>query len=396
MTSAFESAQARRTFIGLCVSTFLLFTTGSTLAILSLVMQAAGHGTREISLVLSSPIVPVVVSILAAGKLLRHFDPLRVALAGQLLMLTSFAAFEWTIASTAGAALCRAVFGLGFGIFFASSTFVARDLLSGPRTIYLFGIFGGMVTLPNVVAPGLAEYYLRHFGLNDFFLVLSIPAVCASLVLAAMCRTWRSRPMATTAGDATYREIYRHRDFRSTAFANLFIGVNWGMAFGYCALHLKSHGIPVAAFFSSMTTAFFATRFILMRLLHGRSRLGIVALAFATMGIAYLLLSGAQSFIVAALAGALFGAGYSSVLPILSVQASDLFPAADRPMAMALFNVHFHVGFFAFPMVIAAMAPLRAFDTTLLVLGGLGILVAAIHARAAVRAARLDGRPTPV
>ena len=103
MSESFESPLQRRAFVQLCSSTFLLFTTGSTLAVLSLVLERSGHSNREIGIVLSSPMVPVILAILLTGRILRHLNPLKVAWTGQVVMLLSFAGFEWWISSTVGA-----------------------------------------------------------------------------------------------------------------------------------------------------------------------------------------------------------------------------------------------------------------------------------------------------
>jgi MFS family permease len=376
MNDSFESAAQRRAFVQLCLSTFLVFTTGSTLAVLSLVLERSGHSARDIGIVLASPMVAVILAILLTGKILRRLDPLKVVLAGQVVMLLSFAGFEWWISSTIGASICRAAFGLGFGVYFAASTFVARDMLKGPRTIYLFGVFGSMITLPNVIGPALAEYVLEHVGLQGYFLWLSVPALLAVAILLHLCVTHRVAKSMIVLPAVSYLSFFRSGAFRQASITNFIVGISWGMAFGYCALHLSRHGIVVGAFFSSMTFAFFTTRFVLMTWIQERPREEAIAGALACMATSFIVLGTWPTVWTALAGGLLFGIGYSAVLPILSVWASDVFPATSRPMAMALFNTHFHVGFFAFPIVLGGFAVLQQLDRTLMALGVLSLLTA--------------------
>lgn len=238
MSESFASVVQRSTFVLLCVSTFLLFTTGSTLAVLSLVLEKSGHSPRAIGIVLASPMVLVILAILMTGKILRLLDPLWVAWAGQLVMLLSFAGFEWCISSIVGASICRAVFGLGFGVYLAASTFVARDMLTGPRTIYLFGLFSSMITLPNVIGPALAECVLDHVGLKGYFLWLSVPALLAVLILSRLCLTSRIARSAVVPPPVSYFSFFSSGAFRQASVTNLIVGACWGMAFGYGAMHL--------------------------------------------------------------------------------------------------------------------------------------------------------------
>ncbi|MCV2438567.1 MFS transporter [Paucibacter sp. DJ2R-2] len=395
MSESFESPSQRRAFVQLCVSTFLLFTTGSTLALLSLVLERNGHSSREIGIVLSSPIAPVIIAILVTGRLLRSLNPLQVAFAGQVLMILSFAGFEWWIRSTVGGAICRAVFGLGFGVYFAASTFVARDMLRGPRTTYLFGLFGSMITLPNAIGPAAAEFVLDHVGLRGYFLWLSVPGLLAVAILGRLCVTHAVSRSTIVPPPVSYLSFFRSGAFRLASATNFVMGISWGMVFGYCALHLRSHGILVGAFFSSMTLAFFTTRFVLMTWIQKRPREEAVAGAFVCMALSFIALGAFPTIWTAVVAGLVFGIGYSAVSPILSVWASDVFPATSRPMAMALFNTHFHVGFFAFPIFMGSLASLQKLDRTLIALGLLSLLTAGWYSMCALRP-KADAAIAPV
>jgi len=369
----FRDDTARKNYVLVCVAVFFLFTTTSTLTVLSVVLSNLRYAPADIGYILASPIVPVLVSLLVAGRVVQGIGVLLTMLLGAGLTVAGFVAFEVGISSLAGAVVCRSVIGLGFGLLFSSSTVCVRDLLTGPSTTYFFGIFSALVPLPNAFAPSLGEWYLQHFGIDNFFLWLALPAIIGSLVLMYLF-IQQSSAQSTTIGPlyTSYGRTLKRREFLLPALGILAVGLIWGFAVAYAALYLVGRNIPVGSFFLPLSLALFGSRFSLLAYLQCLDRSRLVTLAFTGMSLAYGLLLMGKNVAVCALAGLVFGLGYSLAFPTLSVWASDEFGVAERPIVMSLFNAFFHAGIFALPLVLGLFSgiSLSLLLVSLTVLGG--------------------------
>jgi len=169
MIDSFANAVARRNYILACTAVFFLFTTTSTLTLLSAILSIHQYNQAETSHILSSPIFPVIASLLVAGRAIQKVGPLSIMLFGAVLTVTGFIAFDCGIFSFFGSIACRSIIGFGFGFVFSASMVFVRNLLTGPSITYYFGIFSALIPLPNAFAPSLGEWYLRHFGSDSFF-----------------------------------------------------------------------------------------------------------------------------------------------------------------------------------------------------------------------------------
>jgi len=364
MTShPFTNDAARRHYILACAAVFLLFTTTSTLTLLSVVLSNLRYGQADIGQILASPIGPVLVSLLVAGRVVQRIGAPSTMLLGAGLTVAGFVAFEVGIASLTGSIICRSIIGLGFGLLFSASTIFVRNLLTGPSTTYFFGIFSALVPLPNAFAPSLGEWYLRHFGTDHFFLWLAIPAIIGAFVLIYLLGQQRRVRTATTAPTCiSYGQALKSREFLLPALGILAVGLIWGFAIAYAALYLVERNIPVGAFFLPLSLALFGSRFGLLAWLQRLERSRLVALAFAGMSLAYGLLLVGEDTTVCTLAGLVFGLGYSLAFPTLSVWASDTFAIEARPIVMSLFNAFFHAGMFALPLVFVLFSGISPFS----------------------------------
>jgi len=361
--SPFRDDAARRNYILVCTAVFLLFTTTSTLTLLSVILSNLQYGQAGIGQILASPIVPVLVSLLMAGHVVQRIGALPTMLLGAGLTVVGFVAFEVGISSFEGAIVCRGVVGLGFGFLFSSSSVFVRNLLTGTSTTYFFGIFSALVPLPNALAPSMGEWYLQHFGTDHFFLWLAIPSVVGLIVLMYLIGQERgTQPAAVTLSRTSYTQTLKNRKFLMPALGILAVGLIWGFALSYGALYLVDRNIPVGAFFLPLSLTLFGSRFGLLAYLQRLDRSRLIALAFAGMGLAYGFLLVGMNATICVLAGLVFGLGYSLAFPTLSVWASDEFAITERPIVLSLFNAIFHVGIFAVPLVLGLFSGINLFS----------------------------------
>jgi len=355
VTPTTVAARPKRAFYVFCAVTFLSFLTTSTLTYLSVMLASVGMAPTDIGAVLGSPLVPVVAGVLFAGKFAHRYGALRVAIAGQVLTLVSFLGMGVVLADPLGATIARFLLGLGFGLVFPAALIYARGLLSGPNTVYWFGIFTSMVPLPNFIGPPLAEWYFTHYGSRWFFPVFALPLL-ASLVMMRFVKRDIPAPHTGTAGPG-YLRLLTMKSLWLPHAAIIMVGLMWGFMLSFMALLLKSDAIPVAFFFTSATLAMLLSRFTLMRWLGRMPARWVVTGGLVSMSAGYLALSSlALHASIVAAAGVVFGIGYSTAFPVLSLWVADQFPLDARGQPMALFTAMFQAAIFSVPYLVASMS----------------------------------------
>jgi len=355
VTPAAVAARPKRAFYVFCGLAFLSFLTTSTLTYLSVMLASVGMAPTDIGAVLGSPLIPTVAGVLFAGKLIHRYGALPVAIAGQVLTLLSFLGMGLVLADPLGAMIARFMVGLGAGLVFPAMLIYARGLLSGPNTVYWFGIFTSMVPLPNFIGPPLAEWYFTHHGSQWFFPVFALPLL-VSIVMMKFVEADIPAPQ-TGATSTGYMRLLTKKSLWLPYAAIITVGQLWGFMLSFMALLLQGHAIPVGFFFTSATLAMLLSRFTIMRWLGRKPAHWVVAGGLISMSAGYLALSSlALSGPIVAMAGVVFGIGYSTAFPVLSLWVADQFPLAERGQPMALFTAVFQASIFGLPYLVAAMS----------------------------------------
>lgn len=374
--AVFVSRRAKGEFWLFCGATFLAFLTTSTISYLSVILASLGMGAGAIGGVLSSPLVPVTAAILLSGYLIDRWSALPVALVGQVITLIAFVSFQLTVFDAWAAAGSRIVLGVGFGLFFPAAMVYAKSKLHGPQTAHLFGIYSSMVPLPNVLGPGLAEWYFGTFGLRLFFGVLALPLVVGFGMMLTLDRERRG-PQGVGTPREGYGSLLARRTLVAPNVSIFSVGLVWGFVISFMALLLHRRGVPTPFFFSTTTATLILCRFTLLRYLSARPRELVVALGLGLMGLAYLMVFPTDDRAIVAAGGIVFGLGYSMAFPILSVWVSDQFKAEERGKPVALFSALFHAGIFLMPLVVGVLSRFVSLDALLVILAALAMLVGA-------------------
>ncbi|MYN14485.1 MFS transporter [Pusillimonas sp. TS35] len=361
MVSPFASHKIGKQYVVLCVATFLCFLTSSTLTLLSVILHMRSFSASQIGIVLSSPGVPLLASLLVSGVLSRKFGPLRVMLAGQAITIVSFVLMEWGLAYYESAILLRASIGVGFGLYFTASMIYARQLLNdSTNLLYYFGIFTSMIPLPNALGPFVADVYLDAFGSGGFFAIMSIPCLLGIALLIWLINTEAPYTPADTGvvSAGSYKRVLVSPTFLVPGAAIFLVGIMWGFAVAYMALYLKQFDIAVGLFFSPLTLLLFLSRFGLIRYLQHLSTALLSFISFGLLGVSYLLIVLSIDDTTVVLSGLTFGLGYSLAFPLFSVWSTRGVEESDRPAAIALFNAFFHGGMFMTPLLVAVTTEL--------------------------------------
>lgn len=347
--SSFKSARARLDFWLFAIATFLFFTTNSMLALLSLVLKEKNWSADLIGIVLSSPALPILLTMLLAGLVITRFGALQVATGGALVMLLSYLSFELTTGSLASAVISRVIHGFGYALFMPAAMIYADAKLAPQHRIYYFGIYASMFPLPNMLGPWLAETYLRHFGTAQFFLYTALPAALGGVLIFLL------KPSAQVSVQRSalieYAHLLKNRALWAPYGGVFVVGMFYGVAVSFMALLLESRGVPVAYFFVSFTACLFGSRFLLVRYVQRLPRAVIIAGGLALLSAAYALLAFIPAGNVTILCGILFGLGYSVAYPTLSIWVAQQYSSDQQGMPLALYNAIFTFGIFLLPLI---------------------------------------------
>jgi MFS family permease len=341
-----------------CTSTFLSLLGTSSIAYFSVVFADYGMSASEIGLILSSALLPAVLGTMFCGSLLTRLSPFQIALAGQALTLVAHVSFFATISDPVGAAASRFLVGAGFGLFFPAGLVYARSLISGQNTVFMFGIYSTMITLPNFFGPGIAEIIYRTSGVRPLLLTFTLPHILSLLLMRFLPRSTEPIRSSKLLG---YVAILRMKSILVPNSAITIVGLMWGFMLSFMALYLETVKVPATVFLSGATLSMLVSRVTIMAWLGKKPKHLIAGLGLVLMGLGYAALPICGSNSVAVGVSALvFGLGYSTVFPVASVWATDQFDPAQRGRVTAVFTAFFQAAIFVVPWL--AGAALKAFS----------------------------------
>lgn len=325
-----------------------MFTSHSGLAFLSVILREAGMDASRIGLVLSAPLVPILAGMYFSGHLSDRLGPLKVVRTGFFLMLISFISLQYTVSGFAGVMCSRMAYGFGYGIFMPAGMVYVKNRLSAHRMVYLVGVYGSMLLLPNLVGPAAMEFLYGRYGLPVLFWRAALPAAMGNALLFL---TRPEREGSLRADPGGYLGVLRRPDVRTPSLLLVVVGLVYGFVPTLMALLLRGYGVPVARFFVPFTAFLFVGRFLVLPLIAAAPRRALVGTGLFLMAAAHLTVAYLPTAAAAAAAGAIFGLGYGFEYPTLSVWLATLFNPEDRGKPVALLNMVFHTGIFLTPVL---------------------------------------------
>lgn len=364
----FIDPRARLEFILFGIATFLIFFMNAQAALLSTAFTQYGLPLAEIGLLLSLYGVPVVIVTLFTGKIATWLGSLGSAQWGAAIMALGFMSLALTADHFWLAMASRLAWGIGYGLMFSPLFTYAQSRITGPRFVYLLGLFSSMAPLSQAAGPPFAEFILAYAGAEWMFILGAMPA-WMGVGLLAMMRPLKKPPAAE--GLALGEALTPSRRIPMTA---IFVaGAMFGFLAAYMAPFLHGKGISIAWYFVSMTFGIFSTRFIGLGFFQRLEPRLVVASGMIVMAVAYLTLIIVMHPVAVAGCGILFGAGYSVVYPVLSAWVSEGLSASERAGPQALFNAIFNAGLLWMPLPITGVVALFGYAGALVALALLSV-----------------------
>lgn len=355
MQGPFIDKVSKRNYFILAVSTFFSFSTYMSLTYLSVLLKQNGIDEAEIGSLLSIYVLPVLLTIPFAGKLIIRWGAVRVTQLGLSIIFFSYLSYHWTQYSIGSLMLSRLFHGAGYGLFFPSAMMAARGFLQGKSQVYWFGVFASMIPLSNLTGPTLAEEVFKWVKSSTFFIYTAIPALFGWLAVwflkAVKNKRQFSHQKSKEFAGQSYSKLLTYLRFWKSNITIFVTGFLFGFTVSFISLFFSSNKVPVFYFFTFFSAALFFSRFILMHYLQRLPHRYVAASGIVFMTLSYALLIYQLSPHTASLAGVCMGLGFSVMFPILNVHVSSLFHAQDQSRALALFNFFFQTGIWTMPFV---------------------------------------------
>jgi MFS family permease len=368
----FASPTDRREYWAIVVGTFLCFSATSQLSYLAVILKQAGIADPGIGVISAAWSVAAIVGPVLSRGLIDRYGAVRTIIFGWFLILVSFAALQASYAAVVPATVCRAVAGLGFGIFIPAGIVAVNARVVLPAQVYYLGVFSSMMYIPNLFGPVVAEGFIDHLGPNGFFLAMSLPILAGICVVTSFVRTQSA--VQHHPDSASYLVLLRQPILVIICTAIFTSGLLWAFVSTFLALWMRQSELDVGLFFTPFAATMIVSRFGLLRFASARSKQAVLAAALALMGAAHVVLATGIGSTSAIAAGVLFALGYSALFPTAIVWANSKIVSDLQSRMAALLNVVFNIAGVAGPIGLGYLIPAVGFGYSAAIGALLGLL----------------------
>jgi predicted MFS family arabinose efflux permease len=336
---------------GLCLvlaAALLYGTSFGQLALLALVLQAAGLTNSATAIVLSTLTVAGMVGRIWSGWVISKIGVTRSLSAGAVTGAASIASLVLIIAGAPVAAImplamvARGIQGISYGVFNSAGICAVKSYAPADQQVYVVGLFTAMFLACNLWATALGELTFRHYG-SVVYLALAVVPILLACGLTARLPPVEAEDASSSSG---YLPLLRDRRLwlpQAVAFNS---GSVYGFATSFLPVVLIEAQVPVTAFFTTFAAALLVNRLVMLQFLQRLpapflSAYGLAAFV-ASVGMLFLPLSVASVM----LSGALMGFG--SVLHPSAIEwSTGLYPATQSARPVALVNTVMGLGMIA-------------------------------------------------
>jgi predicted MFS family arabinose efflux permease len=349
MEPAFASATKQRDFWLFYLATFACFFTVSQTAMLSVLLRDVRMSDQTAGVILGARYITAILGTLYSAVFIARIGVLNTAMLGIMVMVLSFLGLQVTYTEPASALAMRLLAGAGFGIFFPASFLYVRQCVTEVGQIQYMAILQTALVIPNLFGPGVAEWYLQHFGPECFFVVMGVPPLLVTLVVWLVASRFAELNQAST---NSYIRLLGRREISLPLAASLIVGMVSGIFYSYMALWLRQSHINVSWYFAPYGVATLLSTFLLVRRVRDMPRQFVISAGFLSISLSAASLAAALTTGNAAVSGALFAAGYSVMLPTIIAWTCQYFPRSDHARSTALVNTAFNVGGVMGPLLV--------------------------------------------
>lgn len=382
-------------------SLVMAFGRGLLLPVLPLFADSFGASYALVGLVLAGESIGMLLADLPAGSLLRRLRPRLAMVLGVLLVGAAAFGLFW-VSSLWQALLVQIASGMGGALWNVSRHAYLTTATQPEQRGRAISFFGGVTRMGIFAGPGVGGLLAASFGLRaPFLLVAGLAALTA--VLAGLFTEDPARspelPLAHRSSLALFRD-YRGI-LLSAGLGQLFAQMIRAARFALIPLYgsnVIGLGVDAVGWLMSASSLIDMMMFYPAGLVMDRfGRKAAIVPSFAVQGLGMLLMPLSTSFLgllaVASLIGLANGLSSGSMMTL----GADLAPRESLGEFLGLWRLVGDSGSTGGPVAVGVVAAALSLGSSALVLGGVGLLAAAIFAFGVPETLRREGRlgPTP-
>ncbi|PCI04099.1 MAG: chloramphenicol resistance protein [Hyphomicrobiales bacterium] len=347
-----EQSFGKMIFFIMCIATLLGFSMTTTQSFLPNVMEMKGIPTFITGYAMSSTaILALIFGLLSAPLMSRLGTPLLMFL-GMTIMLICHLSLEFVSESYGAIFLSRIIYGLGAGIFYPSALTFVKGMLQGENTVTLFGMYTSTIPGAFLIGPPFAEWYLKNYGSEGYFLASAVPGILSVLLLLGLWiknRDLREDYKVT----ARYSEVLSKPTSWLPILCLVLAGSIWGYVISFLPYIATVRQISGSLFIVASTIGLFASRFIVVDRLRRFNDATVCAWAICLMAVSLLVMGWVQSSAAIAICGFIFGLSYAPTYPFISVWILRSFDKKLHHLVIALTNTIFNFCMYIAPLFVS-------------------------------------------
>ena len=365
---------ARRPFVFLIVSFFLVFTNISFLYLYPLALESMGGAYHVIGLVMGVFSVAAVVSRPLFGRLVSLKGESRVMSLGLAVGLAATLAYHAITAIGPAMLVVRVVHGIGFSAFISGSFSLAARAYPREKSGETFGIVGAAIMASMALAPPFGEFLVRRWGFHVLY-----SGAAAALVLAWIASGAASGPLGNAPGPASgkpaagYRKILRDRPFFFLLLSTLILSHCQAAVPNFLAVIAAEKGTLSGPFFFLSSATAVTVLLVMGRFVDRRGKVFYLRISYPVFCLGLFLVPQVLPSAFFAVPAVLFGAGGGLLFLTHNTLAADHGSGEEKPAVMSLFTGLYDAGFITGAVISGWFAHETSLDMLFWACGALGL-----------------------
>lgn len=353
MISGLDEIQ-KKNFILVTLANFFFFCNFSAFFLLPLFIKNLGGDEAEIGYIMGTFGITSLASIPLVSHLIDKYGRKHFIISGGALTFVSTLSFLFISEIGVAVYFLRLIQGVGFALFFTSTSTLVSDNVPQKVRAHGLGVFGAFTIMSYAIGPSIGEFVVNSFGFDVFFLYASSFGLVAVL-LALFVQDGQFTKSDGNSALAFFYLIGSQR-YRLILFTNLIIACGLGSMLHFFSVFLRSKSFNVSAFFLTYSITVIAIRVFGSKASDMFNRKFIAAPSILLMSLSLIFVFTIDSLYTAVLISFLFSFGYGFLYPTISAIIIDRASASERGKAMGAFNGSFSLGinYIAFPLGILA------------------------------------------
>ncbi len=337
----------------------LIFTNN---AIYPLYVESQGGSAAQIGLFVSAYAIAAVLSRPLVGMLIDRFGVRLVLIGSSLLMGLAPLGFLAILGDglTTLSWILRVAQGFGFGAYFSAFFTLAAQMAPTARRNEAVAMYGITGLAANLVGPIMGEQIVRIWGLSEFFIVIAVAGLLATMIATRLRTASAMEPISFSL--RTFVVTLKTRQLHFPLILAMLLAISFSTPSGFLAPLAGNRGINgFGLYFTGYATAGIIVRLIGRKWADrfGWRRILVPMFCLYGCGLAVIYFSYSISGLI--LAGSLTGSAHGLAFPAVTALGYTMAPTKGKGTAMALVTGMMDFGSFVAGIVLGQIAQLMGF-----------------------------------